>query len=209
MRNIATALALLLALLIASASAQDVDNPQTNASALTSGTVAAARGGAGTINGALKGNGSGTVSQAACADLSNGAGGCSASLPLSAANGGWGSVGAWGTTTPTPTCNSGSGTWTGTVINFITINKTTFISVNLVLSAAGTCAGQISVTIPVTALAGSGATCVIRENAISGLGYQGWVSPGSNTLNIATMAAGGPTLATGDVFIGSLVVQNQ
>lgn len=51
-----------------------------NASNLASGTVAAARGGAGTINGALKANGSGVVSQAACADLSNGASGCSAAV---------------------------------------------------------------------------------------------------------------------------------
>lgn len=36
------------------------------------GIVPAANGGAGTINGALKGNGSGTVSQAAASDLSNG-----------------------------------------------------------------------------------------------------------------------------------------
>jgi hypothetical protein len=48
-----------------------------NASYLTAGTVAAARGGAGTITGALKGNGSGVVSQAACADLSNGTALCS------------------------------------------------------------------------------------------------------------------------------------
>jgi hypothetical protein len=48
-----------------------------SASNLNSGTLAAARGGAGTVNGALKGNGSGVVSQAACADLSNGATGCS------------------------------------------------------------------------------------------------------------------------------------
>lgn len=49
----------------------------TNASLLTSGTVAAARGGAGTITGALKGNGAGVVTQAACADLSNGVTSCS------------------------------------------------------------------------------------------------------------------------------------
>lgn len=42
-----------------------------SASNLNSGTLAAARGGAGTINGALKGNGSGVVSQAAAADLSD------------------------------------------------------------------------------------------------------------------------------------------
>jgi hypothetical protein len=63
--------ALVLTAWCACAFAQDINNPQTNASALTTGTVAAARGGAGTINGALKGNGSGVVSQAACADLSN------------------------------------------------------------------------------------------------------------------------------------------
>lgn len=41
----------------------------TNAANISSGTLAAARGGAGTISGALKGNGSGTVSQASVGDL--------------------------------------------------------------------------------------------------------------------------------------------
>jgi hypothetical protein len=49
----------------------------TNASNISSGTLAASRGGAGTVNGALKGNGSGAVSQAACADLSNASALCS------------------------------------------------------------------------------------------------------------------------------------
>lgn len=49
----------------------------TNAGNITSGTLASARGGAGAISGALKGNGAGVVSQAACADLSNGAASCS------------------------------------------------------------------------------------------------------------------------------------
>lgn len=48
-----------------------------SASDLTAGTLASTRGGAGGVNGALKGNGSGTVSQAACADLSNAAASCS------------------------------------------------------------------------------------------------------------------------------------
>lgn len=48
----------------------------TSASNISAGTLAAARGGAGTITGALKGNGSGVVSQAACADLSNAAASC-------------------------------------------------------------------------------------------------------------------------------------
>lgn len=57
----------------------------TNASNIASGTLAAARGGAGTISGALKGNGSGVVSQAACSDLSNGATGCSTATGTSGA----------------------------------------------------------------------------------------------------------------------------
>lgn len=56
-----------------------------NASNLASGTVAAARGGAGTITGALKGSGAGVVTQAACADLSNGATGCSTAVGTSGA----------------------------------------------------------------------------------------------------------------------------
>ncbi len=49
-----------------------------DASSFSAGTIAAARGGAGTINGALKGNGSGVVSQAACTDLSDDGALCSA-----------------------------------------------------------------------------------------------------------------------------------
>lgn len=49
----------------------------TNAGNISSGTLAAARGGAGTVTGALKGNGLGAVSQAACADLTNAAASCS------------------------------------------------------------------------------------------------------------------------------------
>lgn len=47
-----------------------------NASNLASGTVAAARGGAGAINGVLAGNGSGVVSQGTCAGLSGVAASC-------------------------------------------------------------------------------------------------------------------------------------
>lgn len=49
------------------------------AGAAVTGVLPSANGGAGTVNGALKGNGSGTTSQAACADLSNAGTGCSAS----------------------------------------------------------------------------------------------------------------------------------
>jgi hypothetical protein len=64
---------------------QTLTNKSIDASEINSGTLASARGGAGAINGALKGNGSGVVSQAACADLSNGATGCSTATGTSGA----------------------------------------------------------------------------------------------------------------------------
>ncbi len=67
--------------------------------AQATGVLPAANGGAGTITGALKGNGSGTVSQAACADLSNGATGCSTAI---------------GTSGATLPLLNGTNTWSGT-----------------------------------------------------------------------------------------------
>jgi hypothetical protein len=52
---------------------------------VNTGVLSASHGGAGTVTGALKGNGAGTVSQAACADLSNGATGCSTATGTSGA----------------------------------------------------------------------------------------------------------------------------
>lgn len=49
------------------------------------GILSSSNGGAGSISGALKGNGAGVVSQAACADLSNGATGCSTATGTSGA----------------------------------------------------------------------------------------------------------------------------
>lgn len=75
-------------IIVGTTDAQTLTNKSIAASQLT-GTVAAANGGAGAISGALKGNGTGTVSQAACADLSNGTTNCSAAvgqLPGTATN---------------------------------------------------------------------------------------------------------------------------
>lgn len=87
----------------------------TNASNISAGTLAAARGGAGTITGALKGNGSGVVSQAACADLSNGATGCStatgtsgATLPLLNGTNTWSGTQTFGTIIGTVVARSGT-----------------------------------------------------------------------------------------------------
>ncbi len=52
---------------------------------VNSGVLSSSHGGAGAVSGALKANGSGTVAQAACADLSNGATGCSVATGTSGA----------------------------------------------------------------------------------------------------------------------------
>lgn len=206
MRNIATALVLLLALLVASATAQDVINPQTNASALTTGTLAAARGGAGTITGALKGNGAGTVSQAACADLSNGAAGCSAGLPLSVANGGTGDTGtAWTTYTPGTTCNAGSGTWTTNTAHSKSIGKTVFIEFDLTLTTDTSCTGLIF-NFSAPSVASSGAGLVGGEIALTGNPVICRM-PATGSVITCVMTTG--TLASGDRFVGSGVYESQ
>lgn len=53
-----------------------LDNVTMNANLITAGALAAANGGAGTITGALRANGSGLVTQAACADLSDSVASC-------------------------------------------------------------------------------------------------------------------------------------
>ncbi len=78
-------------------SAVNLTNATAVPAAQLSGIVPAANGGAGAITGSLKGNGSGVVSQAACADLSNGTTACStaigtsgATIPLFNGNNAWG-----------------------------------------------------------------------------------------------------------------------
>lgn len=109
----------------------------TNASNISSGTLAAARGGAGAVNGALKANGAGAVTQAACADLSNAAASCStdatnmanaASGTLAVARGGTNYTGGALTTfTPTFTPTGGTGvSVTANTGSFIQIGKLLF-----------------------------------------------------------------------------------
>lgn len=134
----------------------------TNASNISSGTLAAARGGAGSTNGALKGNGSGAVSQAACADLSNGATGCSTAtgtsggtLPLLNGTNTWSGVQTFGEVLGTVTTQSGA-TYTiastdcGTEVTFsnasavtVTIPATLPVGCNIAVLQLG--AGKVSV----------------------------------------------------------------
>lgn len=135
-----------------------------SASNLNSGTLAAARGGAGTITGALKGNGAGVVSQAACADLSNGTTGCStatgtsgATLPLLNGTNTWSGTQTFGTVNGAITTQSGT-TYTltttdcGTMVRFtnaaavtVTIPATFTAGCNIAIEQT-TSAGQVTMT---------------------------------------------------------------
>lgn len=96
------------------------------------------QGGAGTITGALKGSGAGVVSQAACADLSNGSLWCQANS------------GAWTAYTPTLACGIGNFTSATAVGRYVNIGKTTLISVVITITTNGTCASFASFTLPFT-----------------------------------------------------------
>lgn len=108
----------------------------TNASNISIGTLASARGGAGSISGALKGNGSGVVSQAACSDLSNGATGCStatgtsgATIPLLNGTNTWSGVQSF---------NSGDLVLKGVTSGTITLNAAASAGSNTITFPAGT-----------------------------------------------------------------------
>ncbi|WP_156948877.1 hypothetical protein [Bradyrhizobium sp. WSM1417] len=133
-----------------------------DASRFSAGVLAAARGGAGTITGALKANGSGVVSQAACADLSNAQTGCSTAtgtsggtLPLLNGANTWSATQTFGPVVGTVTTQSGT-TYTfassdcGTTVRFsnagavtATIPQGLPVGCNIAVMQAA--AGQVSV----------------------------------------------------------------
>lgn len=110
-------------------SAVNLTNATVVPAAQLSGVVPAANGGAGTINGALAGNGSGVVSRSACAGLSNAGTGCSTNTGTSGAN--------------IPLMN-GNNTWSGaqavtpSVLTFgATVTPNAALSNNYTLTATG------------------------------------------------------------------------
>lgn len=149
-----------------------------NASNLTSGTVAAARGGAGTINGALKANGSGTVSQAACADLSNAAASCS--------------------TDATNASNISSGSLAQTRISAATLATGTSVSLTAPRQYY-VCTGTCTVTPPVPAagyefcvMNGNNVTTVITLAALgSSARYENTARTAYGTAGTGTFVSGG------------------
>lgn len=165
----------------------------TNATNISSGTLAAARGGAGTVSGALKGNGAGVVSQAACADLSNGATGCSTA------------VGTSGATLP---LFNGTNTWSGTqgfASGSLQLNGAT--SGTLTLKAAAT-AGINTITFPAgtTDFSATGGTSqFLRQNGIGAAITV--VQPAASDLSNGTTGSGAVVLAAAPTITGHPTIE--
>jgi hypothetical protein len=160
-----------------------------SASNLNSGTLAAARGGAGTITGALRGNGAGVVTQAAMADISD------------YAQGSW-----------TPTLlGSTSGSWTLTtaVGSYEKIGRNVTVRFTIQTSAASAPVGNINIGgLPFTS------ANVASDNGVCFVGILGgWTSAGGYTLPagivvpnaaVASLSEAGSGIAQRFMPVGSI-----
>jgi len=141
-----------------------------SASDLTTGTLANAQGGAGTINGALKGNGSGVVSKAACADLSD----CT--------------IGTW-----TPVLNFGGATtgitYTTQQGQYSRIGNLVIAEFYIVLSSKGSATGAATITgLPFTVVSGVSlvsVSCGLYNNMVSlTAGFGGYAAANGTTITL-------------------------
>ena len=194
-------------IIVGTTDTQTLTNKSIAGSEINSGTVGSAYGGAGTITGALKGNGSGVVSQAACADLSNGASGCStatgtsgATIPLLNAANTWSNV---------QTHNSGDLSLAGSSTGSVLLNAPATASGTDVLPAtAGTLVGSNDTgTVTNAMLAGSIAASKITTGT-SGANIPllngSNTDSGNNTHSGTNLFTGGlPTLANGDASVAA------
>ncbi len=166
----------------------------TNAANISSGTLAAARGGAGAITGALRGNGAGVVSQASCGDLSNGATGCSTTVGTAASQ----NTGTSGATLP---FLNGTNTWSGVQShNSGTLALKGATSGTTTLNAAAT-AGTTTITLPAGTTdfsATGGANQVVQQGSAGGAFTVGQLAigaiSGTGTAVTASTGTSGHTL---------------
>lgn len=180
MTFILRAVVLTLLATAAPALAADVENPQVNASALTQGTLAAARGGtgeAGTLTGARRANGASADTQAASTDLSD-------------------------VTAPTVwSLSDGSGaglTFTSVTTLYTKINKTVTVSFRLVFPSTANASTVAIAGLPVAASSsgpGSGAFTigVCSSTAASNTIMTLFAAAGTTTLTPVNIAGAVPT----------------
>lgn len=186
----------LAALLIAAISVTGGAQTKIDLPTQTKGVLPAAQGGAGTVTGALKGNGAGLITQAACADLSNGATGCST---------------ATGTSGATIPLNNGNNTFGGTntfsnpIAGSVTGNAAT-VTTNANLTGPITSTGNATA---VGAQTGTGSVFVMQSTPT--LNTPTFVAPALGTplsgvaTNLTGTAAG---LTAGNATLAATVTTN-
>ena len=179
-----------------------------SASDLGSGTLAAARGGAGTITGALKGNGAGVVSQAACADLSNAAASCSTDTTV-ASNISSGTLPAARLPNPSSSTLGGVESYAAVSNQFVTSISTSGVpasaqpSCSTLSNAASSCSTDTTSASNISSgtLSSSRLPSLTNHGLVVGTGSAGaptLVGPDSSTTKVLTAAgsSGDPAFAT-------------
>lgn len=142
------------------------------------------------VTGALKGNGSSSaITQAASSDLSD--------------------AGAWTSYTPTPSCQTGSGTW-GTVTGRYKqiMSKTVVLTITGTLTTQGTCGGtNVAFTLP-SAAANVGITYIGagRETGTTGSLLNIVAGVGASSVNVLG-ASGAPPFGSGSIYNISLTYE--
>lgn len=129
----------------------------------------------------------------------------SGTLPV--ANGGTGDTGtAWSAYTPTLSCASGTLTTTSSSGRYKTLGKTTFITINAVITTVGTCATALIATLPNTAT--SATVLAGRESAITGKSVAGFAGGLGNTVSMTFYDNTVPAANGYSVFVSG-VYENQ
>lgn len=154
-----------------------------SASDLSAGTLAAARGGAGTINGALKANGSGAVSLASSTALSD--------MANNVISGSW-----------TPTDGSGASlVFTGVAATYTRIGNMVFASVSLGYPSTADSSSAVIAGLPI-ATGTAGRQGYVSYCGVTTLRYA-LPAPGGTTISLLNSAGAAITNAT---MSGNLVV---
>jgi hypothetical protein len=113
--------------------------------------------------------------------------------------------GAWSQTTPTSTCQGGSGTLVSTLRSNV-VGKSAAFNVVVNVTSVGTCSGALQVPMPFTS--NSYATSACYSQAVGGYSGTGTLTPGGTTLFISRYD-GGSLAATGANVICSGIVEAQ
>jgi len=114
--------------------------------------------------------------------------------------------GAWSTTTPAPTCGSGTPTTISSTVSANQAGKTANLNIDVKDTSNGTCSGQITVGLPFTLATSSVLVC--KELNITGYTGTALLVSGGTTANLLNYL-GGTYAASGAEIVCSGTVQTQ